>query len=70
LLYLSHLCYDLFQGKIDQKLSTTFLDEYIELTNWQGLTLEEIARERLLPAMVKKSSTYPLPLRQLIEKQP
>lgn len=69
LLYLSHLCYDLFQGKKELKLSTTFFDEYIELTNWQGLTLDEIARERLLPAMVKKSKTYPLPLRQLIEKQ-
>ena len=69
LLYLSHLCYSLFQGKKEKELSTTFFDEYIELTNWQGLTLEEIARERLLPAMVKKSNTYPLPLRQLIEKQ-
>lgn len=69
LLYLSHLCYDLFQGNKEQQRSTTFLDEYIELTNWQGLTLDEIARERLLPAMVKKSKTYPLPLRQLIEKQ-
>jgi len=69
LLYLSHLCYDLFHGKKEKELSTTFFDEYIELTNWQGLTLEEIARERLLPAMVKKSNTYPLPLRQLIEKQ-
>jgi len=69
LLYLSHLCYNLFQGKKEKELSTTFFDEYIELTNWQGLTLEEIARERLLPAMVKKSKTYPLPLRQLIEKQ-
>jgi HD-like signal output (HDOD) protein/CRP-like cAMP-binding protein len=68
LLYLSHLCYDLFQNK-EQKLSTTFLDEYTQLINWQGLTLEEIARERLLPAMMKKSSTYPLPLRQLLEKQ-
>ena len=69
LLYLSHLCYDLFQGNIEQKRSTTFFDEYIELTNWQGLTLDEIARERLLPAMVKKINTYPVPLRQLIEKQ-
>jgi HD-like signal output (HDOD) protein/CRP-like cAMP-binding protein len=69
LLYLSHLCYDLFQGNKEQTRSTTFLDEYIELTNWQGLTLDQIARERLLPAMVKKSNTYPLPLRQLIEKQ-
>ncbi len=69
LLYLSHLCYDLFQGKKEPKLSTTFLDEYIELTNWQGLSLDEIFGKRLLPAMVKKKSTYPLPLRQLIEKQ-
>jgi HD-like signal output (HDOD) protein/CRP-like cAMP-binding protein len=69
LLYLSHLCYDLFQGNKKQTRSTTFLDEYIELTNWQGLTLDQIARERLLPAMVKKINTYPLPLRQLIEKQ-
>jgi HD-like signal output (HDOD) protein/CRP-like cAMP-binding protein len=69
LLYLSHLCYDLFQGKNKKELSTIFFDEYIELTNWQGNTLEEIARERLLPAMMKKINTYPLPLRQLIEKQ-
>ena len=69
LLYLSHLCYDLFQGKNKKELSTIFFDEYIELTNWQGNTLEEIAREQLLPAMMKKINTYPLPLRQLIEKQ-
>jgi hypothetical protein len=69
LLYLSHLCYNLFQGKKESELSTTFFDEYIELTSWRGLTLDEIFRERLLPAMVKKSKTYPLPLRQLIEKQ-
>ena len=69
LLYLSHLCYELFKDKKEKELSTTFLDEYIKLTNWQGLTLDEIARERLLPAMKKKSNTYPLPLRQLIEKQ-
>lgn len=68
LLYLSHLCYNLFQGKKEKELSTTFLDEYLERTNWQGLTLDEIAKERLLPAMVKKSGTYPLSLRQLIEK--
>lgn len=69
LLYLSHLCYNLFQGKKEKVLSTTFFDEYIELTTWHGMTLDEIAREQLLPAMVKKSKTYPLPLRQLIEKQ-
>ena len=69
LLYLSHICYNLFQDKKEKELSTTFFDEYIELTNWRGLTLDEIFRERLLPAMVKKSKTYPLPLRQLIEKQ-
>ena len=68
-LYLSHLCYDLFQGKKEKELSTTFFDEYIELTNWHGMTLDEIARKQLLPAMVKKIKTYPLPLRQLIEKQ-
>jgi hypothetical protein len=59
----------LFQGKKEKELSSTFFDEYIEITNWRGLTLDEIARKRLLPAMVKKSNTYPLPLRQLIEKQ-
>jgi HD-like signal output (HDOD) protein len=69
LLYLSHLCYDLFQGKNKKELSTPFFDEYIEQTNWRGLTLDEIARERLLPAMLKKNKTYPLHLRQLIEKQ-
>lgn len=68
LLYLSHLSYDLFRGKKELSLSTTFLNEYIELTNWQGLTFNEIAMERLLPAMVKKINTYPLPLRQLLEK--
>ncbi|MBW2605439.1 MAG: HDOD domain-containing protein [Deltaproteobacteria bacterium] len=54
LLYLSHLCYNLFQGKKEKELSATFLDEYLKLTNWQGLTLDEIAKGRLLPAMDKK----------------
>ena len=69
LLYLSHLCYDLFQGKKEQELPITFFDEYIALTNWKELTLNEIALSRLLPALVKKHKTYPLPLRQLIDKQ-
>jgi CRP-like cAMP-binding protein len=69
LLYLSHLCYNLFHGKKERELPTTFFDEYVELTNWKGLTLEDIARNRLLPALMKKSQTYPLPLRQLIEGQ-
>jgi HD-like signal output (HDOD) protein/CRP-like cAMP-binding protein len=69
LLYLSHLCYDLFQGRKEQELPITFFDEYIALTNWKGLTLNEIALDRLLPALVRKSKAYPLPMRQLIEKQ-
>ena len=69
MLYLSHLCYDLFQGKKEEELPITFFDEYMALTNWKGLTLDEIARNRLLPALVRKSKAYPLPMRQLIEKQ-
>ncbi len=69
LLYLSHLCYDVFQGKKEHALPITFFDEYTALTNWRGLTLDEIAVNRLLPALVKKRKTYPLPLRQLIDKQ-
>jgi len=68
-LYISHLCYEIYQGKSEKELPTTFLDEYKRLLSLQKYSLVDIANKHVLPNLDKNVKSLPLPLRQLIEKQ-
>lgn len=65
-LYLSHLCYDIYQNKSEHELHTTFLDEYKQLLNLEKYSIVDIAYKLVLPSLNKKINSLPMSLRQLI----
>ncbi len=69
ILYISHFCYEIYQGKSEKELPTTFLDEYKQLLSLQKYSLADIANKHVLPNLDKNVKSLPLSLRQLIEKQ-
>jgi hypothetical protein len=65
--YFAHLCYDFFRGCPIEELPITFIDDYSPLMNWEGLSINNIAENKLLPALSGKSKNLPTPLRQLLK---
>ena len=70
LLYVSHLCYGLFEGISEHDLPTLFQDDYLSLLNWGRLSLSDIARNFVLPDLIKRRHSFPLFLRELLDKHP
>jgi HD-like signal output (HDOD) protein len=68
-LYISHLCYEIYQGKSEKELPITFLDEYKQLLSLEKYSVVDIAYRHVLPSLGKKIKSLPVPLRQLIGKQ-
>jgi HD-like signal output (HDOD) protein len=68
-LYISNLCYEIYQGKSEKELPTTFLDEYRQLLNLKNYSLIDIANRHVFPSLKKNLKSLPLPIRQLLEKQ-
>jgi HD-like signal output (HDOD) protein/CRP-like cAMP-binding protein len=68
LLYLSHLCYDIFQGDSEYDLATAFLDDYLCLLNWGRVSVSDIARKFVLPDLFKKRQSFPVFFREMLEK--
>lgn len=68
-LYISHLCYEIYQGKSEKELPITFLDEYKQLLGLEKYSVVDIAYRHVLPSLGKKINSLPVPLRQLIGKQ-
>lgn len=68
ILYLAHLCYDLFLGRPENTLPTSFLDENKRLIGLKDYSLYEIAQRCVLPGLVKKITSLPAPLRKLIQE--
>lgn len=67
-LCLSHLCYEFLQGYSEHDLPTVFLEQYLLLLNWKRLSVADIARKFVLPDLIKKRQSFPLFLRELLEK--
>ncbi len=68
ILYLTRLCYEIFRGQSPNKLPVTFLNEYLQLMNWENDCLIDIAEKKLLPALMKKIGTSPSAIRQLLKR--
>ncbi len=68
ILYLTRLCYEIFRGQSLDKLPVTFLDEYLQIVNWENDSIKGLAEKRLLPALIKKISTSPFAVKQLIKR--
>lgn len=68
ILYIAHLCYDVFRGQPQSQLPTIFLRDYFAIMNWPQTTLNEIIEDPLLPALIKNYKTFPAPMRLLLKK--
>lgn len=68
LLYVSHLCYDIFQGLSEHDLATAFQDDYLSLLNWGRVSVGDIARKSVLPDLIKKRLSFPVFFREMLEK--
>ena len=68
-LYISNLCYEIYQGKSEKELPITFLDEYKQLLSLEKYSVVDIAYKHVLPSLGKKINSLPVSLRQLIGKQ-
>lgn len=68
LLCMAHTCYLIFQGLTEEELPPTFIEDYKNVLNWGSFSLFHIAREVILPGLIKKQNTFPLSFRELIVK--
>jgi HD-like signal output (HDOD) protein len=68
ILYLAHLCYDLFLGRPENELPTSFLDENKRLVGLEDYSLYEIAQKCALSGLLRKITSLPVPLRNLIKE--
>ncbi len=69
ILYIAHLCYEYYQGKTEEQLSTTFLSEYKQFLKLEQYELSDIARYIVLPGLAKNINSLPATLRKLVQKQ-
>lgn len=68
ILYTAHLCYEIFWDTMTEKIPEPFIGEYLRVLNWEAVPIEEIAGDRILRRMKRDVKRYPLPLRELIQK--
>ncbi|MCP4114144.1 MAG: HDOD domain-containing protein [Desulfobacteraceae bacterium] len=67
-LYLSHLCYDAFQGRRDIDQPMIFYDQYLSLLNIGQSPLADLVGDQVLPAMVRKIATLPTSLIRILQE--
>ena len=68
ILYLAHLCYMSYRRWTEQNLPTTFLEAYAKKVCWGDLSLDSIARKRVLLMLTKNMDTYPASFTKLLNK--
>jgi HD-like signal output (HDOD) protein len=67
ILYLSHLGYTFLQGRPEEEMATSFLEEYLGLFRWEKLTVAGMMETKILPPIAKKMETYPAAFRNLLK---
>ncbi|MCP4577295.1 MAG: HDOD domain-containing protein [Deltaproteobacteria bacterium] len=68
LLYLAHLCFELFKGVSDGRSGHMFTVEYRRLFDWHQMDLRQLVRKNLLPTLVKGINGYPIAFRNLVKE--
>ncbi len=66
LIFMAHLCYQIFQTHSEQNLPVTFVKDYKAALNLENFSLLQIVEKILLPALAKRLKTFPAPFRNLI----
>lgn len=65
LLHISHICSDCLQGRGGETTHTPFLEEYMHVLNFKG-SPAELTDSRIVPALNKKLSSLPSPVRNIL----
>ena len=67
ILFLSHSCYKLLQGRAETKAVTPFLKDYKQLLGVENYSDHQITQKFIMPYLLKNLHTYPVFLRKLIK---
>jgi hypothetical protein len=67
ILYLAHLGYAFLQGRPEEEMATSYLEEYLGLLRWENLTLAGAMETKVLPVLTKRMGTYPAAFRELLK---
>ncbi len=65
IMYLSHLCYDIFLTHADNSGNLPFLDAYLQVLNLKGQTLDQIMQRHVISGIQDRINSYPAPLKEL-----
>ena len=65
-IYLARLCHQRLNKVSQTRLPTLFLDDYLCLLNWNGLSLGTVIDEKIVPTLRKKGDALPASLAQIL----
>ncbi len=65
-IYLARLCHQRLNKVSQTRLPTLFLNDYLNLLNWNELSLGAVLDEKVVPTLRKKSNTLPASLAQIL----
>jgi len=68
MLYIIHLSHGKLMGVEEDKMPFTFFSEYKKLLNLETYSLDDIARNIMLPGLKKRIAVIPISLRSLVRK--
>lgn len=64
--YVARLCHQRLNKMSESRLPTLFLNEYLSLLNWKGLSLGNVLGEKVTPNLRKKEKALPASLTALL----
>ncbi|MBL4780738.1 MAG: HDOD domain-containing protein [Porticoccaceae bacterium] len=66
LIYVARLCHERLHKVSEEQLPTLFLDDYLGLLNWRGLSLDNVLDEKVIPTLHRRGNALPASLAHLI----
>ena len=65
--YVARLCHQRLNKVSESRLPTLFLNQYLALLNWKGLSLGSVLGEKVAPSLRKKGKALPASLAALLD---
>ena len=65
-IYLARLCHQRLNKVSEARLPTLFLSDYLNLLNWNELSLGTLLSDKVVPTLHKKGNALPASLAQLL----
>lgn len=65
IVYIAHLCYDVLADESDPSKHYPFLDDYLEVLGWEGLSIDQIVERHMLETIRERRELYPSALKRL-----